>query len=101
MSQRHINLERAPLERVQIRAKFHSERQRVSSSLRDIAESCRGGIDADDLDDPGNAFHRPHHHDASRGRERVKRRRKRHWKTKMWKRRTTVRRAKARQLHAA
>lgn len=101
MSQRHINLEWAPLERVQIRAKFHSERQRVNSSLRDIAESCRRGVDADDLDDPGDAFHRPHHHDASKGREQVKRRRKRHWKTKMWKRRTTVRRARAQRLHAA
>jgi hypothetical protein len=98
MSKRHINPEVAPLERERIRAKFHSERQRVHGALRDIAESCRGGIDAEDLDDPGDAFHRRHHHDANRGRAQAKRQRKRHWKTKMWKRRTTVRRVRAQLL---
>jgi hypothetical protein len=36
-----------------------------------------------------------HHHDAERAKADAARRPVRHWKTKMWKRRTAVRRAKA------
>jgi hypothetical protein len=54
------------------------------------------GLDPADLHEPGAAWKPVHHHDADVARDKLaKRGRKRHWKLKMWKRRSKMRQAKA------
>lgn len=95
MSQRHINLEAAPPPKMDLRAHAHNERHRINSELSAVASQVSCGLEADDLHEPGRAWVPLHHHDAEKGRASAAKNIPRHWKMKMWKRRTTVRKAKA------
>jgi len=54
------------------------------------------GSAPDEVHEPGRAWVPLHHHDPDVAKAHSGRPDQRHWKTKMWKRRSTVRRAKAR-----
>lgn len=75
------------------RVQARSERHRVTTVLADAAGQIQGGIEPDDIVEPGVEFRAERHHDPERGRPSTRRRR--HWKLKMWKRRTAARRLKA------
>ena len=68
----------------------------MSSSIN-LANQVSAGLEADDLHEPGAAWKPVHHHDAEVARTKLadQKRGHRHWKTKMWKRRTKLRQAKA------
>ncbi len=66
----------------------------MSSELHQVAELVSHGIDADDVAEPGPAWKPVHHHDVSKATRKSEKAFK-HWKTKAWKRRNNVRRAKA------
>lgn len=94
MSNRHRSQEFVPAPRMELRAHAHNERHRMSSELHQVAELVSHGIDADDVAEPGPAWKPVHHHDASKATRKSEKAFK-HWKTKAWKRRNNVRRAKA------
>ena len=102
MSQRHRSLEAAPPPKMDLRAHAHNERHRINSELHAVASQVSAGYEPDDCPRTraGMGAAAP-----SRCRARPRRRRgkagKRHWKMKMWKRRTTVRRAKAQAIRLA
>lgn len=98
MSQRHRNDDLAPVPRADLRAHAHNERHRVHSELHLVEEAVRNGLDPDDVEEPGTEWKSVHHHDAGRGIEKSRRKVLRHWKTKDWKRRSTNRRRRAREL---
>jgi hypothetical protein len=75
------------------RVQARSERHRVSTALADVTGQIQGGTEPDDVIEPGVGFRAERHHDPSRALPSSRRRR--HWKLKMWKRRTAERRAKA------
>ena len=61
------------------------------------------GLDPEDLHEPGSAWKPIHHHDADKARSKVAKasRKTRHWKTKMWKRRTAMRQDRAAAIRQA
>ncbi|MFO7278904.1 MAG: hypothetical protein C0P77_000735 [Thermoanaerobacterales bacterium] len=92
MSNRHRTGEVVPdplTRRVQVR----SERHRVNTLLADVTGQILGGAEPDDVVEPGIGFRGERHRDPAKARPSARRRR--HWKLKMWKRRTALRRAKA------
>ena len=95
MSQRHHNSEAAPPPKMDLRAHAHNERHRIHSELNAVATQVSCGLEPDDLHEPGPAWVPLHHHDPERGKASASRVSPRHWKMKMWKRRSSVRRAKA------
>jgi hypothetical protein len=96
MSQRHRTAEVPLPPKQELRAHAHSERHRIHVELSNVANQVSAGLDPADLHEPGAAWKPVHHHDAEVARDKVaKRGRKRHWKLKMWKRRTKMRQAKA------
>lgn len=95
MSQRHINLEAAPPPKMDLRAHAHNERHRIHSELNAVATQVSSGLEPEDLHEPGRAWVPAHHHDSERGKASASKASPRHWKMKMWKRRTSVRKAKA------
>jgi hypothetical protein len=95
MSQRNRSLEVAPPPKVELRAHAHNERHRIKSELHSVAAQVRGGLEPDEVHEPGRAWVPSHHHDAEKAKKSALKARPRHWKMKMWKRRTTVRRARA------
>ena len=95
MSQRHRSQDLAPAPRADLRAHAHNERHRVHSQLHRAVEAVKQGIEPVDVGEPGVAWKPVHHHDPERGREKSRRRPLKHWKTKDWKRRKSVRRARA------
>jgi hypothetical protein len=95
MSQRHRSLEAAPPPKMDLRAHAHNERHRIHSELHAVASQVSAGFEPDDCHEPGRAWVPLHHHDAERAKAQSGKSRKKHWKLKMWKRRTTLRRAKA------
>ena len=95
MSQRHRSQEAVPPPKMDLRAHAHNERHRINSELHSVATQVSAGSEPDDLHEPGRAWVPLHHHDAERARNQAGRGTTKHWKMKMWKRRTTVRRAKA------
>jgi hypothetical protein len=95
MSQRHRSAEGAPPPKMDLRAHAHNERHRVNSELQTVAKQMRSGLEPDDVEEPGREWVPMHHHDAEKGKASASRQRTRHWKMKMWKRRTAMRRAKA------
>ena len=95
MSQRHHQTEAVPPPKMDLRAHAHNERHRIHSELCSVANHVSCGLEPDDLHEPGRAWVPLHHHDAERGRKSAEKRAPRHWKMKMWKRRSSVRRAKA------
>jgi hypothetical protein len=96
MSKRHRDSEVVFPPRAERRAHARSERHRVATELADVAEQVSGGVEPDDAPDPGIGYRPLRHHDAARAKRTVAGpRRRRHWKLKMWKRRTSVRVMKA------
>ena len=75
------------------RVQARSERHRVTHALADVTGQIQGGVEPDDVIEPGVNFRSERHHDAERAKPSTRRRR--HWKLKMWKRRTAARRMKA------
>lgn len=95
MSQRHRSHDLAPAPRADLRAHAHNERHRVHSELHLVVEAVQQGTEPLDVVEPGVAWKPVHHHDPERGRAEGRRRPFKHWKTKDWKRRKAVRRARA------
>ena len=97
MSKRHRAGEQATLPlRQEQRAHARSERHRVNTELAEVAEQVSGGVEPDDVVEPGVGWRPERHRDPAKVKvEPTRKRRRRHWKLKMWKRRSTARRAKA------
>lgn len=99
MSQRHRTAEVPLPPKQEVRAHAHGERHRIHVELNQVAHQVSAGLEAEDLHEPGAAWKPIHHHDAEVAKTKVAKmadkRNRRHWKTKMWKRRTTIRQAKA------
>ena len=93
MSQRHrVDQDPLPPQR-EIRARAHGERHRIRVELHQVAMQVSSGVDPADLHEPGAAWKPIHHHSSQIATRKASgARRLRHWKTKMWKRRTTLRR---------
>ncbi len=103
MSQRHRTAEVPMPPKEELRAHAHGERHRIHVELQHVAQDVSGGMDPEDVHEPGAAWKPLHHHDAEVAKEKDAKsnRSKRHWKTKMWKRRTEMRRERARQIRIA
>ena len=97
MSQRHRTTEVPLPPKQEVRAHAHSERHRIHVELNQGAQEVSAGLDAEDLHEPGAAWKPIHHHDAEVAKTKVAKqtRNRRHWKTKMWKRRTKMRQERA------
>jgi hypothetical protein len=104
MSQRHRDADmtmQAPKQ--ELRAHAHSERHRIHVQLSSVAAQVSGGTDPADVHEPGTAWKPEHHRDPDVARSKLAKRSrtKRHWKTKMWKRRTAMRQARAEAMRLA
>ncbi len=97
MSQRHRTAEVPLPPKQELRAHAHGERHRIHVELNQVAHQVSAGLEADDLHEPGTAWKPVHHHDSDVAKNKVAKqtRNRRHWKTKMWKRRTKLRQEKA------
>lgn len=97
MSQRHRDTDVVQmLPRQERRAHAHSERHRMHVELQNVAQAVSSGVEPEDVHEPGSAWKPSHHHDAEVAKSKLAKRgrAKRHWKTKMWKRRTSLRQEK-------
>lgn len=96
MSQRHRDTEVPMLPRQERRAHAHSERHRMHVELQSVAQTVSSGVEPEDVHEPGSAWKPMHHHDAEVAKSKLAKRGRaqRHWKTKMWKRRTQMRQQK-------
>ncbi|MFV0308511.1 MAG: hypothetical protein ACK5OX_12290 [Desertimonas sp.] len=103
MSQRHRTGEVTLPPKTELRNQAHRERQRIREELSDVTKKVAAGFDPADVHEPGAAWKPVHHHDPDVAKEKLsaRRRRLRHWKTKMWKRRSLQRQAKARAFRVA
>ena len=103
MSQRHRSTDVLPQPKEELRAQAHGERHRIHVELQGVAHQVSSGLDPADCHEPGAAWKPLHHKDPDVAKERdLKRNRaKRHWKLKMWKRRTANRQAKAEAFRVA
>jgi hypothetical protein len=103
MSQRHRTVEVPLPPRQELRAHAHSERHRIHVELQEVANTVSSGYDPDDVHEPGAAWKPMHHHDAEVAKTKLAKRSrgKRHWKTKMWKRRTRLRQERAAAIRMA
>lgn len=101
MSQRHRTQEAVPPPKMDLRAHAHNERHRIHSELSAVAAQVTAGLEPDEVHEPGRAWVPEHRHDAERAKASAGRTRKRHWKLKMWKRRTNQRQAKAKAFQLA
>lgn len=99
MSQRHRSQDVAPPPKMDLRAHAHNERHRINSELHALATQVSAGYEPDEIHEPGRAWVPEHHRSADK--VKAPSRYQRHWKMKMWKRRTTVRRAKAQAFRLA
>ena len=97
MSQRHRTAEVPLPPKQEVRAHAHGERHRIHVEPNQVAQEVSAGNDAEDLHEPGTAWKPVHHHDSEVAKEKVAKqtRNRRHWKTKMWKRRSKMRQEKA------
>jgi hypothetical protein len=97
MSQRHRTAEVPLPPKQELRAHAHGERHRIHVELHQVANQVSSGLEAEDLHEPGAAWKPVHHRDAEVAKNKLakQKRGRRHWKTKMWKRRTKLRQAKA------
>jgi hypothetical protein len=97
MSQRHRTTEVPLPPKQELRAHAHSERHRIHVELSTVAQEVSAGLEPEDLHEPGAAWKPIHHHDAEVAKTKLAKRKhgRRHWKTKMWKRRTKLRQARA------
>ncbi len=103
MSQRHRTAEVTLPPKEELRAHAHRERHRIREELSHVASQVSAGLDPDDVHEPGAAWKPSRHHDPDVAREKVSTRKRgmRHWKMKMWKRRTARRQAKAEAIRLA
>lgn len=103
MSQRHRTSDVPLPPKEEVRAHKHNERHRIQVELKNVAHQVSGGIEPEDLHEPGTGWKPYHHHDAEVAKTKLmkRNRRRRHWKTKMWKRRTAMRQAKAQAFRMA
>ena len=99
MSQRHRSQEVAPPPKMDLRAHAHNERHRINSELSAVATQVSAGSEPEDVHEPGRAWVPMHHHDPDKVRTGPAS--TKHWKMKMWKRRSTVRQAKAQAMRLA
>jgi hypothetical protein len=95
MSQRHRSPEAGSPPREVVRAKAHAERHRINSALHSVTAQVQSGYQPDEVHEPGRAWVPEHRHDAERAKADATRPRARHWKLKMWKRRSAGRKARA------
>jgi hypothetical protein len=97
MSQRHRTTEVPLPPKQELRAHAHGERHRIHVELSQVANQVSAGTDPEDVHEPGAAWKPIHHHDSEVAKTKVAKstRGRRHWKTKMWKRRSKVRQARA------
>ncbi len=97
MSQRHRTTEVPLPPKQEVRAHAHGERHRIHVELNNVANQVSAGLDPEDVHEPGAAWKPIHHRDSEVAKTKLAKqtRGRRHWKTKMWKRRTNVRQAKA------
>jgi hypothetical protein len=103
MSQRHRDAELPMPPKQELRAHAHRERHRIHVELSNVAAQVSGGLDPADCHEPGAAWKPGHHRDPEVARNKLAKqsRFKRHWKTKMWKRRTAMRQARAEAMRLA
>lgn len=97
MSQRHRTAEVPLPPKQEVRAHAHGERHRIHVELSQVAQEVSAGNDAEDLHEPGTAWKPVHHHDSDVAKNKVAKQTRdlRHWKTKMWKRRSKMRQERA------
>jgi len=96
MSQRHRSADVSSPAKEEVRAHAHGERHRIQVELNAVAHQVSAGLDPADVHEPGAAWRPEHHRDPEVARDKLASGRGlRHWKTKMWKRRSAVRQAKA------
>jgi hypothetical protein len=95
MSQRHRSQDVVQPPKVELRAHAHNERHRINSELQSVAAQVSAGYEPDEVHEPGRAWVPEHHRDAEKAKKASAPKRLRHWKVKEWKRRSTVRKAKA------
>ncbi len=93
MSNRHRTTEVVQPHPEERRVQARSERHRVNTALADVTGQILGGAEPDDVIEPGVGFRAERRRDPVRAQPSTRRRR--HWKLKMWKRRSAERRAKA------
>lgn len=77
------------------RAHAHNERHRINSELHSVATQVSGGLEPDEVHEPGPAFAPTHRHNTEKAIRNSAPKSLRHWKLKEWKRRSAVRKAKA------
>ena len=94
MSNRHRSQDSVPVPRMEVRAHAHNERHRIGAKLHQVADLISNGVDADDVLEPGPEWKPTHHHDVEKATRKSEKEIK-HWKSKAWKRRNAVRKAKA------
>ncbi len=99
MSKRHRDGDQVLPPRAERRAAARSERHRITTELAEVAEQVSGGVEPDDAPDPAVGYRPIHHKDPAKAKQ--GRRRRRHWKLKVWKRRTAMRMTKAREARLA
>jgi hypothetical protein len=99
MSQRRRSTDVLPPRESQ-RAQAHGERHRIHVELQEVANQVAAGLDPADCHEPGMGWKPAHHKDPDVAREKLAKasRSQRHWKLKMWKRRSATRQAKAEAL---
>jgi N-acyl-D-aspartate/D-glutamate deacylase len=97
MSQRHRTTDVPLPPKQEVRAHAHGERHRIHVELNQVANEVSAGLDPDDVHEPGAAWKPVHHHDSEVAKSKLakQKRTRRHWKTKMWKRRTKMRQERA------
>ena len=98
MSQRHRTSEVPMPLKQELHAHAHRERHRVQVELNQVAHQVSSGLEPEDLHEPGRAWKPEKQHDAEVAKRKFakqKSRNRRHWKTKMWKRRTVNRQRRA------
>lgn len=93
MSQRHRSHDAGTSPKVELRAKAHSERHRIHVELQAVANQVSSGVDPDEVHEPGPAWIPEARREPAAAED--PRRSRRHWKLKMWKRRTNQRLARA------
>jgi N-acyl-D-aspartate/D-glutamate deacylase len=97
MSQRHRTAEVPLPPKQEVRAHAHGERHRIHVELSNVANQVSAGLDPEDVHEPGAAWKPVHRRDSEVAKTKIAKRSRgrRHWKTKMWKRRTKIRQERA------
>lgn len=97
MGQRHRTADVPLPTKEELRAQAHGERHRIHVELQDVANQVSAGLDPEDVHEPGAAWKPAHHRDPEVAKELEAKRSRplRHWKLKMWKRRSARRQARA------